>query len=192
MMSKWTAAILLVAGLASPVLAGGTITGTVEARPAKFLADTIVYVKQVPGEKTPPKTVQIDQKGMTFVPHIVLLTVGDRVKFQNHDHVDHNVMSPEGHYDLGTSGAGSSMEHVFTTEGVFSQVCKLHPEMLAFVFVGQNPFAAQVDQHGTYTISGVPAGTYELDVWNPKLKAPAQKITVTADGQVTANFSIAR
>jgi hypothetical protein len=37
----------------------------------------------------------------------------------------------------------------------------------------------------------VPPGTYELDVWNPKLKAAGQKITVTA-GTATANFEIKR
>lgn len=186
------ATILVVLTAASPIVRAGTITGTVEARPSKFLADTVVYIKSVPGTKQAPKTVQIDQKGMGFQPHIVLLTVGDTVKFQNHDKIDHNVMSPEGHYNLGTWGEGGVKEHTFTAEGVFSQVCKLHPEMLAYVFVGQNPYSAQVDERGNYTITGVPAGTYELDVWNPKLKAPAQKVTIGADGTATASFSIAR
>ena len=177
---------------AEPARAGGTITGTVEARPSKFLGDTIVYVKTVPGAKAKPETFEIDQKGMAFDPHIVLLQVGDSVKFHNHDKVDHNVMSPEGHYDLGAWGTGATKEHTFTTEGVYSQVCKLHPEMLAYVFVGQNRFSAQVDGKGNFAISGLPAGTYELDVWNPKLKAPAQKVTVGASGTATVHFAIAR
>ena len=186
------ATVFVVVALASPVVRAGTLTGTVEARPSKFLADTIVYIKQVPGVKHAPKTVQIDQKGLAFQPHIVLLTVGDTVKFQNHDKVDHNVMSPEGHYDLGTWGANGTKAHTFTTEGVYSQICKLHPEMLAYIFVGQNPYSAQVDEHGNYTITGLPAGTYEVDVWNPKLKAPAQQITIGAGGKASASFSITR
>jgi plastocyanin len=172
--------------------ADGTITGTVDAKPDRFLKDTIVYVKAVPNTKLTAKTFEIDQKGLAFAPHIVLAATGDTVQFQNHDNVDHNVMSTDGGYDLGSWGAGQSKDHAFTKEGVFAQVCKLHPEMLAYVFVGQNRFAATVDDKGAFTIAGVPAGSYELDVWNPKLKAPAQKLTVPADGSVTAKFSLTR
>jgi len=128
---------------------------------------------------------------MEFTPHVVLISVGDTVKFQNHDKVDHNVMSHDAGYDLGTWGGGHDSEHLFKTEGVFARVCKIHPEMLAYVFVGQNRFAAVVDAKGNFAIEGVPDGTYELAVWNPKLRAPAQKVTV-ATGGVTVKFSLAR
>ena len=193
-MFKLSITTLVLAALAAPAFAGsgGEITGSVEARPHKYLKDTIVFVKEVRGAHTGGKTVQIDQRGMTFEPHIVTITVGDSVRFQNHDNVQHNVMSPEGHYDLGVWGMGQTKTHTFTTPGVYSQVCKIHPEMLAYVFVGQNPYAAVVDDSGKFTITGVPAGTYELDVWNPKLKAAPQKITVSAGGSTTVQFSIAR
>ena len=184
--------ILVAVFAATPAFADGTITGSVEAKPAKYLKDTIVYVKSIPNTKLTAKSVAIDQKGMEFVPHIALLAVGDSVKFANHDKVDHNVTSPEGSYDLGTWGSGGEKDHAFKTEGVYSQVCKLHPEMLAYVFVGQNRAAAIVDDKGNFTIAGVPAGTYELAVWNPKLKAATQKITIGADGKATAHFSLAR
>jgi plastocyanin len=184
-----TAAIYV--SLSGVALADGSITGSVEARPSKFLPDTIVYVKEVPNTKLTAKTAEIDQQGMEFKPHLALIAVGDTVKFQNHDKVDHNVMSHDGGYDLGTWGGGQSKEQVFKTAGVFGQVCKIHPEMLAYVFVGQNRFAATVDDKGNFTIAGLPAGTYELDVWNPKLKAAPQKITVGA-GAATAHFALTR
>ena len=183
-------ALVLVA-IATPAFADGTITGTVDAKPAKFLKDTIVYVKNVPGAKPAPKTFEIDQKGMEFDPHIVLLTVGDTVKFHNHDKVDHSVLSPEGGYDLGAWGTGQTKEYTFKAAGVFAQTCKLHPEMLAYVFVGQNRFAAFVDDKGAFSIAGVPAGTYELEIWNPKLKAATQKVTV-GDATPAVHFSLAR
>jgi plastocyanin len=189
-MSKLTPIVLL--AFVAPAYADGTITGTVDAKPAKFLKDTIVYVKEIPATKLAAKTVEIDQKGLAFDPHIVLLAVGDSVKFHNHDNVDHNVMSPDAGYDLGAWGLGATKEHKFDKPGVFSQVCKLHPEMLAYVFVGQNRAAALVDDKGNFTIKDVPAGTYEVDVWNPKLKGAPQKVTIGADGKATAKFSITR
>lgn len=188
--------LVIIAGvlgaLGSAAYADGKITGTVDAKPSKFLKDTIVYVKSVPGVKLAARTIEIDQKGMEFSPHIVLAAVGDTVQFQNHDKVDHNVMSSDGGYDLGTWGGGQERDRVFKTEGVFAQVCKIHPEMLAYVFVGQNRFASTVDEKGNFTITGVPPGTYELVVWNPKLKAASRKVTVADNGAATATFSLAR
>jgi plastocyanin len=188
-MIKISTAALVVA-MAGTAFADGSLTGTVEAKPSKFLPDTIVYIKDAPTKLT-AKTIDIDQQGMTFKPHIVLAAVGDSVKFHNHDKVDHNVMSPEGKYDLGTWGTGASKDHTFTTTGVFAQVCKIHPEMLAYVFVGQNRFASTVDDKGNFTIAGLPPGNYEVDVWNPKLKAAAQKITV-GTGATTVHFALTR
>jgi plastocyanin len=184
-------ATTLVAALAGVASADGSISGTVEAKPSKFLPDTIVYVKEVSGTKLTAKVFELDQQGMEFKPHLLLAAIGDTVKFQNHDKVDHNVMSPDGHYDLGVWGSGQAREHVFTTAGVFGQVCKLHPEMLAYVFVGQNRFASTVDAKGGFQLTGLPSGTYELVVWNPKLKAAAQKVIV-ATGAATAHFSLMR
>jgi plastocyanin len=192
MIMSRVATILILAATASPALADGTITGIVDAKPAKFLKDTIVYVKSIPGAKADPKVFDIDQKGMEFSPHIVIAAVGDTVKFHNHDNVDHNVMSPDGGYDLGVWGLGATKEQKFAKAGVYSQVCKLHPEMLGYVFVGQNRAAAIVDVNGNFTIAGLPAGTYELDVWNPKLKASPQQVMVAADGKATVKFAITR
>ncbi len=172
--------------------ADGKITGTVDAKPSKFLKDSIVYVKIVPNTKLTATSFEVDQMGMEFKPHLVLLAVGDTVKFHNHDKVDHNVMSSDAGYDLGTWGTGATKDHVFTKQGVFGQVCKIHPEMLAYVFVGQNRFAAIVDDKGKFTIDNVPPGSYELVIWNPKLKAASQKVTVPDKATTTIKFSIAR
>ena len=187
-----TSLVLVIAAVAAPSFAHADVTGTVEAKPSKFLKDSIVYIKELPNAKTEPRTLEIDQKGMEFDPHIVLLAVGDSVKFHNHDKVDHNVTSPDAKYDLGTWGTGATKEHKFEIAGVYTQICKIHPEMLAYVFVGQNRAAAVVDDKGAFAIKGVPPGSYELVIWNPKLKAPSQKITVGADGKATAHFSLTR
>jgi len=196
-MSAMSRSLLLLAtclGLAAPraAHADGTITGTVDAKPAKFLKNTIVYVKKLPTAHTTPATVKMDQQGMKFVPHILTIAVGDTVTFENDDPVTHNVMSPDAGYDLGDWGKGQTRSHKFTKPGVYAQVCKLHPEMLAYIFVGQNRLATAVDAQGKFTLNGVPAGTYELDVWDPKLKAPAQKVVVRATGATTVHFAIKR
>lgn len=173
--------------------AGGTISGKVDATPAKYLADTVVYLKSVPGT-FPPKTASMDQKGLKFSPLILAITQGDTVKFLNHDTVAHNVYSPDGEaYNLGTFKPEQNASYTFKKPGVYTQLCSIHPEMLAYIFVGQNPYSAVVDAKGEYVIKDVPPGTYQLAVWNAdKLKAPEKSVTVAAGQTAQENISIKR
>lgn len=188
------AAAALACAAAVPALAvGGTISGKVEATPAKYLPDTVVYLKNVPGTYA-PRTADMDQRGMKFIPHILTVTQGDTVKFLNHDEVAHNVYSPDGEgYNLGTFKHDQLASYTFRKTGAYAQLCSIHPEMLGYVFVGQNPYSAPVDAAGRYTIKGVPAGTYQLDVWNGKrLQTPEKTVTVAAGKTATVNLSIHR
>lgn len=183
----------LAAGLTSLAWAAdGSLSGKVDATPAKYAAESFVYVKQVAGT-FPKKTETMDQAGMKFSPHLLAVTQGDTVKFLNNDAVTHNVLSPDdGSYNLGTFNKGETRSHTFDKEGVYSQLCSIHPEMLAYIFVGQNPFHAAVDAKGHYKIGHLPPGTYQVEIWNSHLKAAAQPVTVTSGSAAEANFSLKR
>ncbi len=179
---------------AGPALAagGGTISGKVEATPPKYLEDTVVYLKNVPGT-FPKRTESMDQKGMKFLPHVLTVTQGDTVKFLNHDNVAHNVYSPDAEgYNLGTFKQDETRTYTFEKPGTYTQLCSIHPEMLGYIFVGQNPYAAAVDAKGHYAIKDVPPGTYQLEVWNAKLKMPAKSVTVAAGQTLTENLALKR
>ena len=172
--------------------AGGTITGKVESTPAKFLAETVVYL-----EKAPPtggaQSHAMDQRNMTFEPHLLVIQAGDSVKFLNHDSVVHNVYSPDNEgYNLGAFKQNEERSYTFSSAGSYTQLCSIHPEMLGFIFVAPSRHAAAVDKAGGFTLRDVPPGTYKLAIWNSHLKAPAKDVTVTAGGTTTVNFSIKR
>lgn len=191
--AAFAGALLLVPLLASGTAraGGGTITGRVTAMPAKYLSETVVYVAHT-NEKLEPRTAEVDQKDMAFVPHVRTIAVGDTVKFENHDHVSHNVFSPDGGFNLGVWGYGESREHTFKKTGAFTLLCALHPEMLGYVFVGQNRHAAVVGADGSFTLAGVPPGTYQVKVWNSHLKAKAKTVTVRAGAKSTLAFALER
>ncbi len=171
---------------------GGTIAGKVEVTPAKYLEETVVYVKVVPGTYK-PRTHEMDQQGMKFIPHILIVTQGDTVKFLNHDNVAHNVYSPDNEgYNLGTFKQNEDRSYTFQKAGVYSQLCSIHPEMLGYIFVGQNPYAAAVDKKGGYVIKNVPPGSHQLAVWNSKLKGPEKPVTVTAGRTVEEHLTVKR
>lgn len=179
--------------VAAPALAqGGAVAGKVEATPAKYAAETVVYLKGA-RSTAPPRTLSMDQKNMTFVPHVLVVTKGDTVKFLNHDAVAHNVYSPDGEaYNLGSFKQNEERTHTFDQEGAYSQLCSIHPEMLGFVFVAPSRYAAAVDAKGRYAIQDVPPGTYKLAVWNSHLKAPERPVTVVAGKTIEEDVSLKR
>ena len=172
---------------------GGTISGKVDVQPAKYQEDTVVFLKSVPGTYK-PETRTMDQQGMKFIPRVLVVTQGDTVKFLNHDNVAHNFYSPDGEgYNLGNFKQNEEATYTFKKTGVYAQLCSVHPEMLAYIFVGQNPYASTLDAKGNYTIKGVPPGTWQLAVWNAnKLKAPEKTVIVAAGQTVVENLSVKR
>ncbi len=179
--------------LALPAMGeGGTITGKVDVTPPKYLEETVVYLKTVKGSYA-PKTHEMDQKGMKFIPHIMTVTAGDSVKFLNHDNVVHNVYSPDNEgYNLGSFKQNEDRSYTFAKPGVYSQLCSIHPEMLGYIFAGQNPYSAAVDKKGAYAIKNVPPGTYQLAVWNAHLKGPEKTVTVAAGKTLQENLTVKR
>jgi plastocyanin len=186
------AATLMFALSSTAVADGGTITGKVEATPAKYLEETVVYLKNGP-PAAKPRTLVMDQRKMLFVPHVLVVSKGDTVRFQNHDNLVHNVYSADNEgYNLGSFKQEEERTYTFAQEGAYSQLCSLHPEMLAYVFVAPTSFAAAVDKKGSFTLGEVPPGTYQLAVWNSHLKGPERSVTVAAGQTVTQNLAIKR
>lgn len=61
----------------------------------------------------------------------------------------------------------------------------------ATVRVNRGIFTGTTNSSGTYSISGVAAGAWEISVVYPNHTAGAQQLTVTANGQASANFTLA-
>lgn len=182
----------LLVGWGGPSLAG-TIAGTVNTKIKRFSKDVVVHIVQAPGQFAPPKEhLAMDQKNMVFIPHVLPVVVGATVDFLNSDSVAHNVFSPDGEkYNLGTWPKGEMRSHTFKNLGEYAQLCNVHPEMLAYVLVLQNPFLAVTGKDGAYKIENVPAGTYALRAWSEKYKAVEQQVVVPADGTVQVDFPLA-
>jgi len=61
----------------------------------------------------------------------------------------------------------------------------------ATVRVNRGIFTGTTSSQGTYSISGVAAGAWEISVVYPNHTAGAQQLTVTSGGQASANFTLA-
>jgi len=170
---------------------GGIIKGTVDS-PYVSRFPALVYIDHVNGSFPPPKeNPHMSQKSMTFRPHILPVLKGSTVDFTNDDTVDHNVFSPPGSatsFNLGIYGTGVKRTEKFDHLGEVPLLCSVHPEMSAFVIVLQNPYYALADNAGAFEIKDVPAGTYQLKVWDEKIKGAPQQVTVEAGKTATVAF----
>lgn len=191
-----SSAVAVLATVVLPAFAG-EITGTVKAR-GRDNADAVIYIEAIPGKTfTPPaKKPIIDQKHLTFVPHVLPILVGTTVEFLNSDPVLHNVFTPSAagdKFNLGSWPAGQSKDYTFKKPGVVDLLCNVHPEMSGFVIVVQTPYFAVSDAAGHYTIKDVPPGTYKLTAWHERSKkTKTQEVTVPASGSATADFDLRR
>jgi len=185
-------ALLLTAAV--PALAGD-LHGRIACKGVRDSADAVVYIAAIPGKTFPAPAAhaKIDQLNLVFTPRVLPILVGTTVDFQNSDAVLHNVFSPDtcaDKFNLGTWPKGQSKSFVFKHECAATLLCKVHPEMEAFVVAVPTPYYAVTKADGTYHIADVPDGAYTVKVWHPKLKATEKAVKVA--GATQADFEIAK
>lgn len=136
----------------------------------KVIADAVVWI-DVPGAPRPARKpeVVLDQRNLSFSPHVLVVQVGTRVKFPNDDRVFHNVFSfHDGkRLDLGLYPVGAVKYVPFDQPGLSRIFCNIHPQMAAYVMVVDTPYFSVSDDTGRFAIASVPAGEYVAHAWRP-------------------------
>jgi plastocyanin len=191
------AAAIVVAHMGPLSAAGSGIAGTVKVTGVASNADAVVYIQQVVGTFPAAKTGVMDQRNFQFVPHVLPVLAGTTVKFLNSDPTPHNVFSPDNEkYNLGTWPQGETKDYAFTkctkAPCVYTQLCRVHPEMEGYVVVLQNPYFVLTNKDGHYQIDNVPPGSYTVAVWHAKGKTQPKPVTVDGSQPATVDFVLSR
>lgn len=193
LLASAAALVTLSLGTPSQGAESGGVAGTIVAKGRRTNAGVVVSLAAPGLVVTPPKqSLEIDQKQMQFSPHVLPVVTGTTVRFLNSDPVPHNVFSPEGKYNLGTWPTGEAHDYKFDKPGVYTQLCRVHPEMEAFVVVLDTPYFAATDSAGHFEIKGVAPGVYKLTAWSEKLKSVQQEVTVESAKTLTVDLTLTR
>jgi plastocyanin len=172
------------------------LAGTLNGKVSGAAAGSVVWVEDGPKPEVPAKPFTMDQKGLLFIPHVLVIPVGATVDFLNSDPVAHNVFWTNiggdkklGH-NLGTWPKGEKRTFKFENPGAVPLLCNVHPEMSAYVVVVPTSLYATTDSSGAYTIQNVPDGTHKLTVWHEGMKSQSKQVTVS--GATTADFTLTK
>jgi plastocyanin len=180
-------AIVMAAAPAFGAVANLTGTVQVEGKPAQ---NAVIWLDAVnPPPQVQSSRVVLDQRNLTFTPHVLAVRVGTTVEFPNNDKVFHNVFSfRDGKkFDLGMYPKGMSKRIVFDKPGLARLFCNIHPNMAAYVMAVDTPYFAVSNESGTFSIAGIPPGTYTYHAWRPG----GQPLTgsITLDGNHTLEIN---
>jgi plastocyanin len=116
---------------------------------------------------TPAGKVVLDQRNLSFSPHVLVVRVGTTVDFPNNDRVFHNVFSfRDGkQFDLGLYPVGALRHVTFDRPGLSRIYCNIHPNMAAYVIAVDTPYFAVSDEAGGFTIASVEPRRYTYRAW---------------------------
>ncbi|BCT93989.1 hypothetical protein LYSHEL_30160 [Lysobacter helvus] len=166
--------VLAAAWLAlAPLARAGTLSVAVTDQAGRPVADAVVTVigPAAPAVRTAPATRTIDQKSLTFMPFVEVLRPGDSVVFHNSDATQHHVysFSPVKAFEFVVVPGARSTPLVFDKTGIVAVGCNIHDGMISYLYVTDAPFAARTDARGRVAFDALPAGTYDVRVWQPRL-----------------------
>ena len=160
------------------------------------LQNVFVYVKDGLGNlkfPVPSTPVVLDQKGCRYTPHVVGVQVGQGFEVLNSDPTLHNVHalpSANREFNTGQPLAGMRHRHRFSTGEVMVPFkCDVHPWMRAYIGVLDHPFFGVTGADGTFTLTGLPPGTYTVEAWHETLGTRTQTVTIGAKESQDIAFS---
>lgn len=163
------------------------------------LQNVLVYVsKGVDNSKTyKPLNAkpELDQVGCLYTPHVLGIVKDQDLLVKNSDNTLHNVHAkPTANKEFNaptTAGASTNIKFV-KPEHAIPVGCDVHPWMIAYVHVLDNPFFAVTQQDGSFEIKGLPAGEYELTFWheNDKFTPDHKTLTVKVEEGKTTEADV--
>lgn len=150
----------------------------------------VFYLVSAEGKKlkATPKAVEVRQAERRFRNHVTPMALGSKVRFTNSDKFFHHIYCPDAS-EMNAPEHRGAVERKPKKLGKYELFCDIHPLMNAFVYVVPNDFFCTA-QNGKFAIKGVPAGSYELKVWHPRLKDKSYKVKVSDSGTTKVNVTL--
>jgi hypothetical protein len=141
------------------------------------VANVVVYLNS-PTAKNPEMeaaivaksgTIEIDQKGCKFIPHVAAMHSKQKLIFKSSDSVNHNVrysaFSNQPFNQILAPNAKTMPLTLVPERRPLPLACDIHPWMKGFLMVFNHPFFVVTGADGSFEIKGIPAGKHKFVAW---------------------------
>jgi plastocyanin len=151
------------------------------------MANVFVYVKDGLGNRVfpaPAETVVLGQKNCQYEPHVLGIQVGQTLDIVSSDPTLHNVHggnrdTSNREFNYGQPIPGVKNQHSFSTKEVlYPFSCDVHKWMGAFIGIVDHPFYSVTGSDGSFSLKGLPPGTYTVEAVHEKLGRQTQTVTI--------------
>ena len=154
------------------------------------LKNVVVYIDGIRAGKAWETKYTLDQKGCWFLPHVVIVGVGQKLSILNSDGILHNIHTFS-KLNKSVNKAQPKFKKRISTKiakAEFIKIrCDVHAWMSGWIVAAANPYYVTTDESGNFTLSGIPAGTYTLKFWHETLGEQSTEVTVVAGGSAKAD-----
>ena len=141
----------------------------------------------------PQKDNIIENTGCQYVPRVLAMRKGERLRVRNNDpklHIPHSYLNERTVFMLSLPFKNTILDATqkIRDVGILKLVCDTHAWMLGFVHVFDHSFFAVTDDKGAFTISNVPPGNYTLKAWHEHAGVRSQEIVISDTADIRAYF----
>ncbi len=156
------------------------------------LANVVVYISEVKGgKKLEKKAVTLDQNGCVYQPHVLAVAAGADVTILNPDKVLHNIHTyskVNKPMNRAQPKFKKKLKVKFDKPEIMEVKCDVHGWMSGWIFVAGNPYYSVTAEDGAFSLTDVPAGKYQVQIWHEKLGTQTKEVEVK-DGE-TAKLDV--
>jgi hypothetical protein len=137
------------------------------------------------GIVAPPKKIVLDNQHCAFTPHVQVAPLGSELLLKNSDPILHTVharLKRETLFNVGLPKWRQVTKRL-DRAGVIRIDCDvLHTWMSAVIIVTDSPYFYVSNEKGEFQFDGIPAGSYEMEIWHERLGRQSQPIVVRDNG----------
>jgi len=162
--------------------------------------DVVVAVVGVEKGKPFNLAPRVDIENCRIAPFVTPIRNNYPIVLSNKDTVSHDIqgysLSKEG-YTFGIFNTPLTPEATASTQTrlrnghyLFRTQCGVHDFMQSWGMAVGNPYFSVTREDGSFEISDLPAGEYDLIAWHPYLKIETQRVRVGENAKETVHFEM--
>ena len=173
---------------AKPLLTETAVTG-----PGNTLGNVVVYIS-AGAEDAPAEGMSeahFDQQDCRYAPHVLVVRVGQPIRFSNSDPLSHNIHTlakVNREWNRIQPAQTPAFSYAYDKDEFIPVKCNVHPWMLGYIAVLKTSPFAVTSEDGKYTLPELPRGKYTLTAWYELYGTQSREITITGSEPQIVNF----